>query len=496
MRRIDSKIPVLSALVKYDQADYVSFDMPGHKHGAGAPRGVLRTLGKEVFTLDKTTVISGHLDALHAPSHVIKESQALLADCFGAARSYYLFNGSAAGAQILFFVTCRPGDQVLMDGDVTPQTVMALIISGVMPVFCVNHRESGPFSPLTTATLKDSLKKIEKCRVVYLRSPSKYGKVADLAGWRAAASKADAILAVDECFGAHFKFHPGLPPNALNNGADLVIHSNRLLPFPRQTGLLHYGASYIAKTNNTEILDQAYRLFTVTSASYVMLGAMDGGRHVLAERGRKLWENAIATTTKLYWKLKKAGFRVISGAYDKGWDPCRILIWLDKQCASVKVQLKRQCGILTEQMGEWLSLTIVPGTSKQACDMLLKFLVANFPAHRSASTLNDAEFKVESWEMDVLFIREQVLSPYEAWYGDHRRVPSEQCVGETCGELVADKDSGLTYLVPGQRIEPHHIPFLKRTRHSPAGLKIVDAPMEMPEFSLVKAGDKIYSYHA
>ena len=67
--------------------------------------------------------------------------------------------------------------------------------------------------------------------LLLLVSPSYYGVTADVAGCAAAAAARGVALCVDEAHGAHFGFHPALPPSALALGADCSVQStHKTLP--------------------------------------------------------------------------------------------------------------------------------------------------------------------------------------------------------------------------------------------------------------------------
>src|SRR3954471_4301555 len=47
--------PILDALANYTKQESVSFSVPGHKSGQGAPADVKRVVGAAAFTADATT---------------------------------------------------------------------------------------------------------------------------------------------------------------------------------------------------------------------------------------------------------------------------------------------------------------------------------------------------------------------------------------------------------------------------------------------------------
>jgi arginine decarboxylase len=56
-------------------------------------------------------------------------------------------------------------------------------------------------------------------------TPTEYGTGADVRGIAKICHKCGVPLAVDEAWGAHFPFHPGVPTAAIQAGADLAVQS-------------------------------------------------------------------------------------------------------------------------------------------------------------------------------------------------------------------------------------------------------------------------------
>lgn len=127
--------PLFDALVRYDQDSYASFHMPGHKSGAVIPALAEQAIGTGPFRLDKTAVVGGYLDFLHAPQGVLNQACEFLARTFNAGHSYYLLNGAATGWLLIVLSCCRPGDRVLLSADIDPHLASAIAIGGCEPVF-------------------------------------------------------------------------------------------------------------------------------------------------------------------------------------------------------------------------------------------------------------------------------------------------------------------------------------------------------------------------
>ena len=91
-------------------------------------------------------------------------------------------------------------------------------------------------------------------------SPTYFGACADVAGLAAVAHEHGVPLAVDEAWGAHLRFHPDLPPDALSQGADLVVSStHKIVGSLTQAAMLHLGRGRAGRRGGRRPLRQPGR---------------------------------------------------------------------------------------------------------------------------------------------------------------------------------------------------------------------------------------------
>ena len=127
---------------------------------------------------------------------------------------------------------------------------------------------------------------------VFIVSPTYYGMAADVPGCAEVAHAAGAALVVDQAWGPHFGFHPGLPESALRQGADAVLTStHKIVGSLTQSAMLHLA--------DTERIDEgrlarAVRLARSTSPSSLLLASLDAARRQLAVHGAALLERTLA----------------------------------------------------------------------------------------------------------------------------------------------------------------------------------------------------------
>ena len=100
-------------------------------------------------------------------------------------------------------------------------------------------------------------------------------KTADLA------AGGDKLLLVDEAHGAHFRFHPSLPPTALSLGADASAQSaHKVLGVLTQASMLHVNNEELAA-----LMPQVLGILQSTSPSFLLYASLDAGRRQMAQTG-------------------------------------------------------------------------------------------------------------------------------------------------------------------------------------------------------------------
>ena len=110
--RMQEKAPLLEALLNYQGLSLLPFHTPGHKQGKGLDSGLKDLLAN--FARADVSLMGDELDDPFHPSSCIKESQDLLADLYGAKRSYFSAIGTTGALQVLMMASFQPGDQVFL----------------------------------------------------------------------------------------------------------------------------------------------------------------------------------------------------------------------------------------------------------------------------------------------------------------------------------------------------------------------------------------------
>ena len=79
--------------------------------------------------------LGGGVGDTHFGGEALRVAEAMAADAWDADRSFFLLNGSTAGNHAFMLATVRPGDKVIVSRDLHKSLLVALILTGAVPVY-------------------------------------------------------------------------------------------------------------------------------------------------------------------------------------------------------------------------------------------------------------------------------------------------------------------------------------------------------------------------
>jgi len=271
---LQKKKPIVEGLERFRLQQNISFHVPGHKHGelSHLPRAF-----KDVMRYD-VTELSG-LDDLHHPEEMILEAENLLADTYGAMKSFFLVGGSTVGNLAMIYATCKRGDTIIVQRNAHKSIFHAIELVGAKPVFV---------SPLwdertLTAThvsyrdLKEAVDYFPEARAVVLTYPTYYGMTSKEIEQQITYCHEKGIpVLVDEAHGAHFSACTLFQPSALTFGADIVVQSaHKTLPAMTMASFMHVNSDLI----DVDKINHYLRMLQSSSPSYLLLASLDDARY-------------------------------------------------------------------------------------------------------------------------------------------------------------------------------------------------------------------------
>ncbi len=350
-----SRAPLLEALIKVAAADRWPFHTPGHKRGRGLDPLLAQVLGGDggaggtggnvdgergaagAAAYDLTELTG--LDELSHPQSVIAEAQALAAEAFGAARSFFSVNGSSAGVAAMIAASAGPGDAVILPRNAHRSVVLGLVASGALPVFITpplvpDLGVPGPIGWDEIERALDEKSASGRVAAVFVVSPTYEGRVADVAGIAACLAALPAprrpLLLVDEAHGPHFGFGGGrgagggespFPTPALAGGADAAVHSlHKVAGSLTQSAILHVGRG----APPAFAPERWLTLFQTSSPSYLLMASLDAARRQLVTEGPAKLVRVAALAAHVRRELSRIPGLFV--AESGGGDPTRLCL--------------------------------------------------------------------------------------------------------------------------------------------------------------------------
>lgn len=465
--------PYLDALVAYGFRGPTRFHVPGHKGGPGADPGLRWALGERALLLDVPQDTEG-IDVGPEPTPYA-QAEELAAAAYGAERSWFLTNGATQGNHALCLALAPPGTRVVLQRNAHASLVDGLVLSGGMPAFVAPETddELGMAHGVTPQALRAVLERCPEARAAFVVSPTYYGMVADVAGLAEAAHAAGAALVVDQAWGPHFGFHPGVPQSALALGADAVITStHKIVGALTQAAMLH-----VAPGGRVDVsaVARAVRLVRSTSPSSLLLASLDAARRQLAIHGQALLAGTLAAAAHARVAIDAipgctvVGERLVGRPGVHTWDPLRLVLDVrgtGRTGYDVAAALRAGSDIHVE-LATHATLVLVLGVHEQP--EALERLV-----HDLGATVAEIARPIAPERAPVVrppeLGEELAVAPRDAFLGETEVVPVDAAVGRISCEAIAGYPPGIPALLPGERIRGEVVAYLRELADAGARL--------------------------
>jgi arginine decarboxylase len=446
------RAPLYEALLFHAKRSPGNFHVPGHKQGRVFDAEGIERFGP-VLDIDLTEL--SPLDDLHDPAGIIAEAQALAAEAFGADATFFLVGGSTAGNLAAILSCCRPGEVLLVQRSSHQSVFHGCLLAGVRPVYLgtrVDER-SGLEQGIDPENLEAALDHYPEAKGVVVTSPSYFGVVQPIERFAEICHRRGVPLIVDEAHGAHFGFHPDLPPPAIRCGADLAVQStHKMLPAMTMASMLHVKGERIPR----ERLARWLRILQSSSPSYPLMASLDLARRVAATEGRERLDVALARLAEI--RKRVASFRRLEEAVgSRPQDPLKLTIqsktgtsgyrmaeWLENRDCFPELADHRRV-LFTFSLGD-------PGPEGERLVRLLMELdeqLASVPAEPALPFP-----KLEGWQEG------EVLAGWMEAAG--KAVPLDRAVGSIAADMVVPYPPGIPLILPGERWTGEKAEFLQR----------------------------------
>jgi arginine decarboxylase len=432
--------------------DVASFTTPGHGRNPAVADAFL------ALDLPLTSAI----DDLRESKGMLAAAEARAARAWGADWCRFIVNGSSQANQAMALGVARPGATVIVSRTIHKSLFAAFVLGGLNPVFVRPELDPRTGLPggMPPQRIADALAAHPGASAVFLTEPSYVGVLSDVAAIAGCCREAGVPLLVDGAWGAHLGFHPGLPQHALALGADaLVVSTHKTLPAFTQSALL------MARGESLDLrrLAEAFELFNTTSPSGAIYASIDRARGLLEHDGVELLDRTLRQAERVRAVLEGIeGVRLVRADAPAVHviDPTKIVISLDGTGAdgfAVEADAY-EAGLRFEMVDRSLLVPLLHvGVSDVWVDRLLEFLPAAIARRRGTPRppLASVAFTAHP---------EAGMSPREAFFADHERVPVAQAIGRICAETVTPYPPGIPALAPGEVVSKHLIDALRDER--------------------------------
>ena len=477
MTNVDSSpTPLLNALRTAAKREHAAFYAPGHKQGRGIDNNIQNLLGKQVFRSDLPEL--PELDNLFAPSGAIAAAQDLAAATFGATHTWFLVNGSSCGIIAAILATCGIGEKIILPRNIHQSAIAGLVLSGAIPIFIhpVYDPQEGLVYNVTPEAVGHTLRQHPDAKAVMMLHPTYQGICSDLRAIAEITHSYDLPLLVDEAHGAHFAFHPNLPPAALSVGADLTVQStHKTLSSLTQSSMLHLQGNRIDRHK----ISKALQLVESTSPSYLLLASLDATRQQMAERGYRLLDRTIAIANEAQEKIEGiSGLSVLTPQIQPGCeyiDPTRLTVNVSQLGITgfaADEMLHEELGVTCElPLLEHLTFIISLGNTTediqkliQSAESLVQLSVntdKQDKKHQQSTPINRPRSTKRNWS--TVDANRGGVSPREAYFAATEATPINLAGDRLCAELICPYPPGIPLLMPGEVITPEIIECLKQT---------------------------------
>jgi arginine decarboxylase len=481
------RAPYLEAVVAYANRGSTRFHVPGHKGGAGADPGLLAAIGRAALTADVPADIEG-IDLGPSPTPY-EQAEALAAQAHGATRTWFLTNGATQGNHALTLALAPLGAPVIVQRNSHASVVDGLVLSGGRPTYVAPEYEAG--LGMAHGVAPESLERAlhaaaaggdprgvagdersEAVRAAFIVSPTYYGMAADVAACAEICHAAGVPLVVDQAWGPHFGFHPGLPASALALGADAVLTStHKIVGSLTQSAMLHVGDS---GRIDPDTVARCVRLVRSTSPSALLMASLDAARRLVAVHGEQLLERTIAASMRVREEIARVPGVAVVGPDMVGhpgvaaWDPLRVVIDVrGTGCTGYEVAAAlRSSYDIHVELATHATMVLVLGVDEPV-DALQRF------AHDFGQTVRRIQRPGEAPALvraAGALENEVVVSPRDAFLGDTEVVAVDDANGRVSSEAIAGYPPGIPALLPGERITAEVIAYLRELRDAGARL--------------------------
>ena len=439
--QLRASAPLLDAYLAYFEGDLTPFTIPGHKQRAAQ---IDQGLGALV---DTDIPLYGGLDEIKLTNQVLKASESLAAQLWGADYARFSTGGSTHANQAVILALGKPGDKVALSRTAHRSVLSALVLAGLEPIWLTPEIDTTTGVPLGIPLSELERAITEKPIALLLTEPGYLGTISDLEPLIKKAHDHAIPVIVDAAWGGHFGFHPELPKHVMQLGADALITSvHKALPGYSASALL------LARTTllSADRLEQSFETTHTTSPAGAPLASIDAVRALLQTRGPGLI-GAMLTNIAEFKAAVQANFDLPiflnTSDFPAGrFDPAKVVLRANQLGAS-GVEIEKaliENGIRVE-MADRDTLVFLATLADTKADFQ-KLAMVLVTILKKVATQPRASATALSWSV----IPQVAISMRDAYFADTELVSATAAIGRTSADLIAPYPPGVAVIAPGE----------------------------------------------
>jgi len=440
-----SDTPLYDAYRRFLADAGTPFTVPGHKRNP--------ELSDALLALDVPQY--GGVEDRRVSTRRLAAAERLAGELWGAPWCGFSVQGSSHGNEAIALSVGKPGDKVIVARTLHKSLFFGLVLAGLNPVWVRPDidPETGLTAGMPAVRIRQALQQHPDARAVMLVEPSYVGGVSDVAAIARVAHEHGVPLTVDAAWGAHLGFHPDLPPHAIQAGADALVTSvhKHITGFTQSSMVLARGDLI-----NLERLEGAFEGLHTTSPSGAIFASIDRARGLLQDRGEELLGRAIDIAQDARRRFREVpGLGVVGSeiaARCPGLlmhDPTKVILTLPGTGADgqlVADVLERRGIHLEFADRDTFCPVITLADTEHTVDRMVGEIIRAIEEYRAAPR---PLVPATAWTV----IPDTVMSPRDAFFADHERVPAERAIGRVAAETAVPYPPGIPALAPGERIQ-------------------------------------------
>ena len=469
--------PLLDAYLSYFESKRTPFTIPGHKQRAARLDAGLGAV------VDSDTPLYGGLDEIKLTNQVLKNSEGLAAQLWGADYARFSTGGSTHANQAIILALGKPGDRIAVSRTAHRSVLSALVLAGLEPLWLSPDIDEATGVPIGISV--NEFKKVidQNPIALLLTEPGYLGTLSDLPALIVEAHAHSIPVVVDAAWGGHFGFHDQLPQHCLQLGADALITSvHKALPGYSASALLLAQGTYL----NLARIEQSFETTHTTSPAGAPLASIDAVRALLETRGSELLGELINNVnefkTRVQAEFDLPIFLSPSDFAVGRFDPVKIVLRANQLGASgVEIeQALGGTGIRVEMADRDTVVFLATLTdSKEDFESLAAALIPILKQQQQSPRPSATSL---SWSV----VPTRGISMRDAYFAETEMVAANEAIGRISADLIAPYPPGVAVVAPGEVLTDAIVTGLATTKS--AGVRIAYATdSTLASYRVVKA---------